>query len=201
MVENTPEGTASPTPGLGDHLRQRWQELYEQGRADRREAAGLRAELEMAAARYDMLVADLKRHRRALAAVQALVSEMLAREQPGDRRLEGGMHHADAILGGLRPRRDPALPAGFPEQYDRQPYVVPEEVMREADYEREFGPAFGTFVRQEHEAEVRRLRPPAKAHRDGPCDASCYEDAAPASPSQVDGTGENGAETGSGPAA
>lgn len=125
MVENTPEEAARPTPGPGDLWRQRWHELYEQGRADRREAARLRAELEMAAARYDMLVADLKRHRRALAAVQALVSEMLAREQPGDRRLEGGMHHADAILGGLRPRRDPALPVAFPEQYDRQPYAVP----------------------------------------------------------------------------
>lgn len=156
MVENTPEGNASPTPGLGDHLRWRWRELYEQGRADRRECGRLRAELEFAAARYDMLLANLKRHRRALAAVQALVGEMLAREQvgvgvgDGDGRLEGGIHHADALLGGLRPRRDPALPVAFPEQYDRLPFMVPEE-LPSRDYEREFGPAFVTFLKQERE--------------------------------------------------
>lgn len=141
MVENTPEGTASPTPGPGNELaselrrkareqalsegeRGDWWGLYEESRAECRR---LRAELELAGARYDMLLADLKRHRRVLDTVRALIGEMLAREKAADGLLEGGMHHADALLGGLRPRRDPALPVAFPEQYDRKPFMVPEE--------------------------------------------------------------------------
>lgn len=166
-MDSTPEGTPSPTAGPGNELaselrrrareralseaeRSDWRELYEESSA---RCGRLRAELELAGARYDMLLADLKRHRRSLNMVQALVGQMLAREKTADGLLEGGMHHADALLGGLRPRRDPALPVAFPEQYDRQPFMVPET-------------AEG----------ARKLRPPMGAHQKGPCGPECYEE-------------------------